>query len=133
MTALPLSREETTMPRTKSKSDPRTRNGTATASAARASAKSGEVMTLAEAAAYLRVGEGDVLRLVREQALPGRKVGDDWRFLKAAIAGWLGMAPVLDAKQFWQTHSAALEDDPDLREIVREAYRRRGRPEDGEL
>jgi excisionase family DNA binding protein len=112
------------MPRTKTKSNP---------SAPRTSAKPGEVLTLAEAAAYLRAAESDVLRLVREQGLPGRKVGDDWRFLKAAVAGWLGTPAAPDPSQFWQTHFGALQDDPDLREIVREAYRKRGRPADGEL
>jgi excisionase family DNA binding protein len=112
------------MPRTKTKSAP---------PVSRTAAKPGEVLTLAEAAAYLRVGEPDVLRLVREQGLPGRKVGEDWRFLKAAVAGWLGTPSAPDPSQFWQTHFGALRDDPDLREIVREAYRKRGRPADGEL
>jgi excisionase family DNA binding protein len=92
--------------------------------------KSGEVLTLAETAPYLRVTEADVLRLVRERSLPGRSVGDDWRFLKAAVAGWPGTAA--GPGQIWQTHFGALKDDPYLTEIVREAYRKRGRPEDGE-
>ena len=47
------------------------------------------VLTLAEAAAYLRVSEMDVLRMVRDQILPGRQVASDWRFLKAAVQNWL--------------------------------------------
>ena len=49
-----------------------------------------EVLTLAETAAYLRLPEADVLRLVDEQALPTRRLGNEWRFLKAAIQHWLG-------------------------------------------
>jgi excisionase family DNA binding protein len=121
------------MPRAKTKSASRPRAGVKTPSAARATTKPGDVLTLAEAAAYLRVPEQDVLRLVGEQGLPGRQVGDDWRFLKTAVAGWLGTPPAPNPQQFWQTHFGALRDDPDLKEIVREAYRRRARPEDGEL
>ncbi len=120
------------MPRAKTKPGRRPGDGPAAPSASHVSTPSGEVLTLAEAAAFLRVAEADVLRLVREQRLPGRKVGDDWRFLKAAVAAWLSV-PTLDAATFWQRHIGALKDDPDLKEIVREAYRRRGRPEDGEL
>jgi excisionase family DNA binding protein len=86
------------------------------------------VLTLAEAAAYLRVAEQDVLRLVREQGLPGRQVGDDWRFLKVALDSWLATPAATEPGKFWQTHFGALKDDPYLAEIVREAYRRRGRP-----
>src|SRR5437588_12803571 len=49
----------------------------------------GEVLTLGEAAAYLRLPEADVLRLVDEQGLPGRRLANEWRFLKAAIEQWL--------------------------------------------
>ena len=40
-----------------------------------------EVLTLAEAAAYLRLAEKDLVRLVCEQGLPGRRLGHEWRFL----------------------------------------------------
>jgi excisionase family DNA binding protein len=41
------------------------------------------VLTLAEAAAYLRLPEAEVMRMVREQNLGARQVGSEWRFLKA--------------------------------------------------
>lgn len=41
---------------------------------------SGEVLTLAEAAAYLRVPETEVVSLVHAQGLPGRRVAGEWRF-----------------------------------------------------
>jgi excisionase family DNA binding protein len=117
------------MSRTKIKSNRRPRANTS-APPASASAKSDEVLTLAETADYLRVNDAVVLRLVREQNLPGRSVGEDWRFLKSAVADWLGTST--GPGQFWQTHFGALKDDPFLQEIVREAYRKRGRPQDGE-
>jgi excisionase family DNA binding protein len=87
-----------------------------------------DVLTLAEAAAYLRVQEEDLLRLLSEQGLPGRQIGQDWRFLRAALQDWLRTpqsAP--GGKDFWQTQLGAFEDDPHLEDMLREIYKRRGR------
>jgi len=50
---------------------------------------SAEVLTLAEAAAYLRLAETEVIQLVGTQDLPGRSIGSEWRFSKWAIEDWL--------------------------------------------
>src|SRR5438874_2048380 len=106
------------MPRTKKKAVSRPEDGPPTVPA--------EVLSLAEAAAYLRVGEPDVLRLVREQALPGRQIGSDWRFLKPALQDWLKTGPA--NKGLLQLAGAA-KDDPYLEEMLKEIYQGRGRPE----
>lgn len=121
------------MPRTKPSPTRTPRASSTSPSAARTTPELGDVLTLAEAAAYLRVSEPDVVRLIREQGLPGRQIGSEWRFLKSALQKWLGSpSPPPDAKGFWKTHFGAFKDDPYLQEIVREAYKQRGRPEDGE-
>jgi excisionase family DNA binding protein len=95
----------------------------------------GEILTLAEAAAYLRIPEREVSSLVHSQGLPGRLIAGEWRFLKAAIQQWLATGTPT-----WETRKAAIlemagkyKDDPFLEQIVEDAYRRRGRPitEDG--
>jgi excisionase family DNA binding protein len=48
-----------------------------------------DVLTLPEAAAYLRVSEDVLLQMANEQAIPGRRVGEEWRFLKSALQDWL--------------------------------------------
>jgi excisionase family DNA binding protein len=48
-----------------------------------------EVLTLAEAAAFLRATEDALLALVAEDAIPAQKIGGEWRFLKRALADWL--------------------------------------------
>jgi excisionase family DNA binding protein len=106
------------MPRTKKKTVTQPDNGTPTVSA--------EVLTLTEAAAYLRVGEADVLRLVREQALPARQIGSDWRFLKPALQDWLRTGP---AKKGLLELAGAIKDDPYVDEMLTEIYQARGRPE----
>jgi nitrogen PTS system EIIA component len=47
------------------------------------------LMTVKQLAAYLNVNERTVLKLVAEGALPGVKVGNQWRFRKAMIDTWL--------------------------------------------
>lgn len=95
----------------------------------------GDVFTLAEAAAYLRVPEQDVVRMIDEQGLPARKLGEEWRFLKTSIQQWLSSSsPSLQSnKEAWLAMAGKYKDDPYLEQIVEEAYRRRGRPitEDG--
>jgi excisionase family DNA binding protein len=94
----------------------------------------GEVLTLAEAAAYLRLPEADVLRLVDEQALPARRLGKEWRFLKSAIQDWLRSgSPPGPSKEAQLAAIGSWQDDPYLEDMLEEIYRRRGRPitEDG--
>lgn len=93
-----------------------------------------EVLTLAEAATFLRIDEESVVRLVNEQGLPGRSVGDGWRFLRSGLRAWLitpnfqyGKDAVLDIIGSWK-------DDPLVEQKLKTTYARRGRPmtEDGE-
>ncbi|MBZ9713494.1 helix-turn-helix domain-containing protein [Deinococcus multiflagellatus] len=48
-----------------------------------------EVLTLEELAAFLKVSETTAYALVRAGEVPGRKVGREWRFLKARVVDWL--------------------------------------------
>ena len=106
------------MPRTKPKHEPAPgQNGAAS-----------EVLSLQEAAAYLRLDEPDVLRSVREQGLPGRQIGTEWRFLKTAIQQWLSQ-PLPHPKRdgIWAA-AGSWKNDPYFDDLLEEVYRRRGRP-----
>ena len=48
-----------------------------------------EVLTAEDTAALLRSDTATVISMAEEGTLPGRKVGDDWRFARAAILRWL--------------------------------------------
>jgi excisionase family DNA binding protein len=88
-----------------------------------------DVLTLGEAAAYLRVSEAEILNLVREQALPGRKIGDQWRFLKLAVGDWLRTP---GKQEFWARHFGALKDDPFLGGILERVESERKQASSGE-
>ncbi len=94
-----------------------------------------EVFDLREAATFLKASEDEVLRMVKEQGLPARQVGDGWRFLKAAVCDWLraGTLPRRSGKDALLALAGAWKDDPHLEDLVEEIYRKRGRPitEDG--
>jgi excisionase family DNA binding protein len=118
------------MPRTKKKPEPAPKS---VAAPSEANGPASEVLTLEEAAAYLRFAEADILRLIEDQGLPGRQMGREWRFLKAALQEWLSKPPPKYSKEAQLAAAGAFKDDPDLLAIVEDVYRQRGRPitEDG--
>ena len=52
-----------------------------------------DVLTLAEAAAYLQVAEEELLRLAEQRDVPAQRIGGEWRFLKRALGQWLTYGP----------------------------------------
>lgn len=48
-----------------------------------------DVLTLQEVADYLKVSTSAVHRMMKEQKLPGRNIGGEWRYLRDAVANWL--------------------------------------------
>ncbi|MCI0620313.1 MAG: helix-turn-helix domain-containing protein, partial [Acidobacteria bacterium] len=86
-----------------------------------------EVLTLQEAAAYLRVPEAAVVRLIHQQHLPGRLIDQEWRFLKSALQDWLRTLPPQPSKEAVLARIGSWKDDPHLDEELREISRRRSR------
>jgi excisionase family DNA binding protein len=52
-----------------------------------------DVLTPAQAAQLLQVDEDAVLALAEEGRLPGRRIGGEWRFARAALVEWLSGEP----------------------------------------
>ncbi|HEV3384620.1 MAG TPA: helix-turn-helix domain-containing protein [Gemmata sp.] len=50
----------------------------------------GEIMTLSEAAGFLKVPEDGLKVEVANGKVPGRLVGGEWRFSRVALMCWLG-------------------------------------------
>lgn len=85
-----------------------------------------EVITLEEAAIWLRVSAETILKLAERRELPGRQVDSEWRFFKPALEDWLrggsGKAALL-------LQAGAFADDDSLPELLDHIYQQRGRPE----
>lgn len=51
--------------------------------------KLGDVLTIKELSAYLKIPKSTLYKLVREGKIPSQKIGRHWRFRKRAIDRWL--------------------------------------------
>ena len=85
-----------------------------------------EVLTIKEVANYLRLPEEVVLEEVAQGNLPGRKIADTWRFLKAAIDDWLRTQ---DSRAILSNQAGVLADDNQTDELLEMIYKERGRSE----
>ena len=56
-----------------------------------------EVLTAEQAAELLQTDADAVRELADAGELPGRRIGDEWRFLRRAVLAWLGGAAPPDA------------------------------------
>ena len=83
---------------------------------------------MTKAAAYLRVSEPEVVRLVQQQDLPGRLLGNEWRFLKSALQDCLQTFPQRGSKEAVLSVAGAWKNDPHVDEELAEIYKQRGRP-----
>ena len=85
-----------------------------------------DVLTLEEAADYLRLSEETIERQAAQGQIPGRRIEDAWRFLKAAIDDWLRS---LDSRMILLQQAGVLATDETLPELRSAIYAERGRPE----
>lgn len=53
------------------------------------SEKPPEIMTISEAAQYLRISSSSLYKLAQEGRIPCQKVGRHWRFSRPAIQEWI--------------------------------------------
>ena len=113
------------MPRTKPQPRPARQSEPLPAAA---NGPQGEVLTLAEAAAYLRLSEDAVQTAIREQGLPGREVNGEWRLLKTGIQDWLLKGPKAKSnKEAWRALVGMWKDDSTVDELRQEIARQRER------
>ena len=85
-----------------------------------------EVLTLEEVANYLRLPKEIVERQALQGQIPGRRIEDAWRFLKAAIDDWLRSH---DNRTILLQQAGSLAEDETLAELRAAIYTKRGRPE----
>jgi excisionase family DNA binding protein len=85
-----------------------------------------DVLTLDEAADYLRLPKETLERQVALGYIPGRRIEDAWRFLKAAIDDWLRSQ---DSRTLLLQQAGAFADDDTLAQIRSAIYAQRGRSE----
>jgi len=92
------------------------------------SAASADVMTLAEAAAYLRVDVDGVMDAIHSHGLPGREIAGQWRFLKSSLQDWLRSGSRKTGNEAFLALAGCWKDDPYVDEMLEDIYKKRGRP-----
>ncbi len=84
------------------------------------------VLTLDEAAAFLRLSPDTVERQATEGNIPGQYIEGTWRFLHAALEDWLRHR---DSRTVLLRQAGMLADDDNWPALLDAVYRSRGRPE----
>ena len=85
-----------------------------------------EVLTLEEVSEYLRLSVEVLQRQALQGKLPGRKIENEWRFLKVAIDDWLRSQ---SSRSTLLQQAGAFADDTSLAELRTTIYQARGRSE----
>jgi Helix-turn-helix domain len=85
-----------------------------------------EVLTLEEASGYLRLSIEVVASQALKGNLPGRKIENDWRFLKTAIDDWLCAK---NSSSILLSQAGVFADDDSLEQLRASIYQARERPE----
>jgi excisionase family DNA binding protein len=86
----------------------------------------GEVLTLEEAAGYLKLPQDTMEREVNQGKIPGRRIDCTWRFHKSALDEWLNGQ---DGRSVLLSQAGALADDETLAQLRSDIYAARGRSE----
>lgn len=55
-----------------------------------------DILNLAQAVEFLRVSEKTLIKLLREEHIPARKIGREWRFSKEALMNWISSGDSFD-------------------------------------
>jgi excisionase family DNA binding protein len=86
-----------------------------------------DILTLQEAAEFLRVSAEDLSKDASEGHVPARRVAGEWRFSRSALLAWLnaptpqptsGRDQLLALAGIWK-------DDPTVDDMIKDIYRRR--------
>ena len=55
-----------------------------------------DILNLEEACEFLNVSERTLIKLLREEHLPARKIGREWRFSREALINWIALGDSCD-------------------------------------
>ena len=85
-----------------------------------------DILTLEEASGYLRLSVETVATQALKGNIPGRKIDNDWRFLRSAIDDWLRSK---SSSSILLAQAGALADDDSIDQLISSIYQARERPE----
>lgn len=83
-----------------------------------------DILNLEQAMEFFGVSERTMIKLLREERIPARKIGREWRFSKIALLNWLGEGNSVDYLNQAEQYRVANDTKAnmaDLLEQIREA------------
>ena len=83
-----------------------------------------DIITSEETSEYLRLPVETVLNQALKGNIPGRRIEDNWRFLKAAVDDWLRAK---NSRSVLISQAGAFADDDSLAQLRNDIYQERGR------
>jgi len=73
-----------------------------------------DILNLEQAMEFFGVSERTMIKLLREENVPARKIGREWRFSKTALLKWLGEG---DSTKY-QNHAEQYHVDSNSKDIL---------------
>lgn len=72
--------------------------------------KVADILTLGEAASFLKIGRSTLYSLARRGHVPARKIGREWRFVSSALVDWLLARRPPANGRCWEMKSCTLQE-----------------------
>jgi len=73
-----------------------------------------DILNLEQAMEFFGVSERTMIKLLREENVPARKIGREWRFSRAALLKWLGEG---DSTKY-QNHAEQYQIDSSSKDVL---------------
>lgn len=77
-----------------------------------------EILNLEQAIEFFGVSERTMIKLLREERIPARKIGREWRFSKTALLNWLGGGDSINYQNQIEQYRIASDTKADVPELL---------------
>ncbi|EKQ54357.1 MULTISPECIES: helix-turn-helix domain-containing protein [unclassified Clostridium] len=77
-----------------------------------------EILTLEEACEFLHVSDRTMIKLLREDHLPARKIGREWRFSRKALIDWIGSGDSVSYTNQDETYAVYQDKEGNYKDII---------------
>jgi len=92
-----------------------------------------EVLNLEQAMALFGVSERTMIKLLREERIPARKIGREWRFNKSALLDWLGKGDSINYLNQTEQYRVAHDTKASVPEVLMQIEESVGKLKSGDL
>ena len=77
-----------------------------------------EVLNLEQAIELFGVSERTMIKLLREERIPARKIGREWRFNRSALLDWLGKGDSINYLNQTEQYRVAIDTKASIPEVL---------------